>query len=348
MNEALLPRFSSKPRGGEGVELLVTNRDKNGFDASGNWFITVFSLRGRAVPVVPLLSYYLYSIAIVTVLMLGFRKQFVDCEGQGCLVESLTVPVSFIGSALFFLLVFRTNSSYDRWWEGRNLWANIMSTCRNLGRQAAVLITDKHLARELIQWTMAFPVILAAHLRGEKSTAVLDGAEMTQNDISNILNAEHMPLYVLMRITTILRICVKRNLLSDFQLTMLDENLASFQSYIAGVERIMKTPMPFAYVAHLRSFMVLWLAALPFALIHDLRWVVIPICIVIGFAIMGIEAIGVEIENPFGRDFNDLPLDTLVRKCIENLTQMLDFLESRPPPIDTTIVEPEGDVLCED
>ncbi|CAD7699315.1 unnamed protein product [Ostreobium quekettii] len=339
--EPLLPRtvarlvnHGMRSRGGEGVERLLEHRDKRGFDTSGNWCLTIFSFRGRAVPIVPLLAYYLYCLIVVSVIMVRFQHIFVECQDSYCFLDSLTTPVSIVGSALFFLLVFRTNSSYARWWEGRKVWGAIVTTARNMGRHAAVFLNDKDLALDIIRWAAAYPIILKSHLRDEKElhevASILQGGQ-----IQDVMAATHMPMHVMLRISADIRVIAVHKLLPEAQIYYLDANLEEFMAQLASVECIKRTPMPFAYVAHLRTFMVLWLMSLPFVLIHDLEWLILLVCAIIGYVIMGIEGIGVEIENPFGRDYNDLPLDGLVAKCTDNLRQMMTFVEEQKgPPAD--------------
>lgn len=348
--EPLLPRTVARlvnngfrSKGGEGVERLLAHRDKRGFDTSGNWCLTIFSLHGRAVPVVPLFVYYLYCLIVVSVIMVRFQHIFVQCQGTYCFLDSLTTPVSIVGSALFFLLVFRTNSSYARWWEGRKVWGEIVTTARNMGRHAAVFLNDKDLALDIIRWAAAYPIILICHLRDEKElpelASILQGGQ-----IQDVLASTHMPMHAMLRISADIRVIAVHKLLPEAQIYYLDANLEQFMGQLASVECIKKTPMPFAYVAHLRTFMILWLMSLPFVLIHDLEWLILLVCVIIGYVIMGIEGIGVEIENPFGHDYNDLPLNSLVAKCTDNLRQIMAFVEEQkgPPPDDNQETTPDA------
>jgi len=348
--EPLLPRTEARlvnngfrSKGGEGVERLLAHRDKRGFDTSGNWCLTIFSLHGRAVPVVPLFVYYLYCLIVVSVIMVRFQHIFVQCQGTYCFLDSLTTPVSIVGSALFFLLVFRTNSSYARWWEGRKVWGEIVTTARNMGRHAAVFLNDKDLALDIIRWAAAYPIILIYHLRDEKElpelASILQGGQ-----IQDVLASTHMPMHAMLRISADIRVIAVHKLLPEAQIYYLDANLEQFMGQLASVECIKKTPMPFAYVAHLRTFMILWLMSLPFVLIHDLEWLILLVCVIIGYVIMGIEGIGVEIENPFGHDYNDLPLNSLVAKCTDNLRQIMAFVEEQkgPPPDDNQETTPDA------
>lgn len=105
----------------------------------------------------------------------------------------------------------------------------------------------------------------------------------------------------------------------------LDANLTQYEDDLGACERILKTKMPFAYIIHLRFFLVIWLLALPFVLVAKLQWGAIPLSMAIYVALVGLEMIGVEIENPFGHDYNDLPLDSITDDTIT--TNLLELLE---------------------
>jgi len=96
---------------------------------------------------------------------------------------------------------------------------------------------------------------------------------------------------------------------------------------LTNMERIATTPIPISYAIHLKQCVTLYLFALPFTLVKDLHWWMIPIVTVVAFTLMGIEGIANEIEMPFGTDSTDLPLDTF---C-DDLKEEIDFVIERLP-----------------
>ena len=112
--------------------------------------------------------------------------------------------------------------------------------------------------------------------------------------------------------------------ISDHVLTLMDANLTTYQDTLGGCERIKKTPIPVAFVVHMRAFMILWLVSLPLTLAESMGWSTIAVCFVVDFAILGIDAMSVEIENPFGHDFNDLPLGMICETIAKNVREILD------------------------
>lgn len=217
---------------------------------------------------------------------------------------------SLVGGALGLLLVFRTNSSYDRFWEGRKLWGGIVNETRNLVRMSAAMIEDQGAVREIARWTAAFPYATMNHLRGGSdlgnAATRLDPAE-----VSAAVAAQHTPLAIVARVSDVLREQRAAGRLSDITLVALEQNLTLLVDYLGACERIRNTPAPFAYVVHLRRALVAYCVSLPFAIVDTSGWRTILDVFFIAYVFFGIEEIGVEIEDPFGQDENDLPLDQI-------------------------------------
>jgi putative membrane protein len=230
---------------------------------------------------------------------------------------------SLIGVALGLLLVMRTNSSYDRFWEGRRLWGAIINDTRNLARLASgVLASDPKLLRRVILWTMAFPVATMHGLRNGcglgKFVAVLPPDEVLQVEGSN-----HCGLAVARQITRLFVEACDRGLVSDYVFVTLDNNVQLLVQYMGGCERIHRTPLPFAYVVHLRRAVLFYCYTLPFGLVQDFGWWTIVATLLISYVFFGIEEIGVEIEDPFGADENDLPLERFCETIERNLSEFI-------------------------
>lgn len=219
---------------------------------------------------------------------------------------SLSIPStmhSLVGVALGLLLVFRTNASYDRFWEGRKLWGSIVNECRNLARHSQGLIAPSHpdLHSEILQKTIAFPYACMHLLRGASPAG------------------QHPPLAIAIQLTELLRDAQVKGALSDYARAAADQNVQQLVDCIGACERIHKTPLPFAYVVHLRRALILYCFSLPFALVKDFgAWMVLEVMFV-AYVFFGIEEIGVQIEDPFGLDDNDLPLERICATIEQNL-----------------------------
>ena len=164
---------------------------------------------------------------------------------------------TLMGVALGMLLVFRTSSSYDRFWEGRKLWGGIVNETRNLIRSACVhLKDDPALLARLTRWTAAFPWAAMHSLRGTDGLGP-QAHELPAAEAREAMDAQSTVLAVAANITRCLREARDRGLISDIILASLDQNIQQLVDYIGGCERIRKTPMPFAYAVHLRRALVL-------------------------------------------------------------------------------------------
>ncbi len=224
---------------------------------------------------------------------------------------------TLVGSALGLLLVFRTNASYDRFWEGRKLWGGIVNETRNLIRLASVhLGGERDLLVSLTELTASFPQASMHQLRGTK--------------IPGMLEVQHPPLQIATEMTAILKEGQRRGTLSDIILVSLDQNIQQLVDYLGACERILKTPLPFAYVIHLRRALVLYCFSLPFALVDTFGWGTIFDTLVVAYIFFGIEEIGVEIERPFGCDYNDLPLEEICQSIRDNLFALVNLEQSAP------------------
>jgi putative membrane protein len=233
---------------------------------------------------------------------------------------------TLIGVALGLLLVFRTNSSYDRFWEGRKLWGGIVNESRNLGRLVAVqLSSDPALARRILGWTSLFAHATMHQLRGTRPPSV-GWDVLPTNAVRAALESAHPPLEIAKQMTAGLEEARRRGLISDILFTQADTNTQQLVDYLGGCERIDKTPLPFSYVVHLRRALILYCYTLPFALVDRFGWNAITATLAITYVLDGIEEIGVEIEDPFEGSDNDLPLEDFCATVDNNLRQIADGL----------------------
>lgn len=226
-------------------------------------------------------------------------------------IEIPAVVHGLVGTALGLLLVFRTNASYDRFWEARKLWGSIVNETRNLVRSSSVLLgADPALLARLLRWTIAFPYTTMHELRGKRALGPIEH-EVTPEELALVRESPHGPMAVAVQITRCLDEARRKGLVNDFLYASVDNNVQILIDCVGACERIKKTPLPFAYVVHLRRALAIYCATLPFALLKDFGWGTIPVCFLVAFILFGIEEIGVEIEEPFGLDDNDLPLEQI-------------------------------------
>lgn len=247
-----------------------------------------------------------------------------------------TIPSTvhgLVGTGLSLLLVFRTNASYDRFWEGRKLWGGIVNETRNLARASKVLIAphDPKLHSEIVRWTAAWCYAAMHSLRGRKDIGPI-AEVLPKGSIKMALDAQHTPLWIATRITTLINEARKKGYIDTIQMQSVDNNVQLLIDYIGGCERIVKTPLPFAYVVHLRRALILYTFTLPFALLRDLGWAMPVAVFIVAYIFFGIEEIGVQIEDPFGYDDNDLPLERICNTIENNLLSTIDGEVFHRPP----------------
>lgn len=302
-------------KGGEGV--LLMNTAPNGY-----WRESLFRLEGRGrQPPLPMLAYFCWCTAVTAV------NVYEDARTNGDESPLVIDPwvLQQVGTALFLLLVFRTTAAYERWWEGRRKWGDIIVHSRSLARQAGAYIDDQELAKRVIRLTIAYSAALKRQLRGERELPEL-AAILSAEDLEGVLAANHMTLHIACSISATVAAARAEGFINSIELVRLDESLTVLMDATGACERINSTKMPFAYIAHLRLFLAIWLLCLPFAMFSFLHWATMPACMVTAYALVGLETIGVEIEGPFGNEWNDLPLDTYTDSVIRpNLLQVLSY-----------------------
>lgn len=243
-------------------------------------------------------------------------------------VLNIGIPATvhtLVGLALGLLLVFRTNASYDRFWEGRKLWGGIVNETRNLIRSSeAFLINLPEVRKEIALWMLAFTYGSMHILRGQKDL----GPVVKQLDplkVEEALKTPHPALYAAKQVSLLLQKAKMEGHISDFAQLNVDQNIQLLIDYLGGCERIHKTPLPFAYVVHLRRALFFYCFSLPFALLETFNWMVGAVVgtFFLSYVFFGIEEIGVEIEDPFGEDENDLPLEDICASIHRNTKGLL-------------------------
>ncbi|MGA7937457.1 MAG: bestrophin family ion channel [Kovacikia sp.] len=241
---------------------------------------------------------------------------------------ALPVLASLIPNiVLGLLLVFRTNTAYERFWEGRKCWGTLVNTVRNLARQIWIAIDikepgDREQKIVTLRMLVAFCVATKLHLRQEPINGELE-ALLPRAQVLKLKHMNHPPLEIAFWIGDYLQQQYERNLLNVYQLAAMHRLLDLKVDALGSCERILKTPMPLAYAIHLKQLLLLYCLSLPFQMVGSLGWWTGPLVVLISFTLFGIEEIGIEIENPFGRDPNDLPLDAICATMLRNIEDLI-------------------------
>ncbi len=238
-------------------------------------------------------------------------------------VSNLPVMHSLMGFAISMLLVFRTNTAYERWWEARKLWGQLVNVSRNVAiKMATILPADDRPGRaDFARLLGGFARTLQAHLRSEKTRLALDAAE--HPELAGLDPAAHRPA----RIAALLHARVHRayrdGVVSGDELIGLAADLSVFMDICGACERIKNTPIPYSYSSFLKKFIVIYSLTLPFGFVFSLGYIAIPVVVFIFYVLASLELIAEEIEEPFGMDANDLPLDRLAAMIAANAEELL-------------------------
>jgi putative membrane protein len=257
-------------------------------------------------------------------------------------VQPVAVPStlhSLVGVALGLLLVFRTNASYDRFWEGRKAWGGMVNESRNLARATHAYLPESGNRREqIVRWTICFVYATMYSLRrttANKESTDASGLEIGPQaknlpaaEVAALAKTGHVPMAISFRISELIADARNKGQISDVTAAMLDNNVHLLVGYLGVCERIHKTPLPFAYVVHLRRALLIYCLTLPFALLDPFGWYTVLDTFLLAFIFFGIEEIGVDIEDPFGEDDNDLPLDAICQTIERNLLGTLSATET--------------------
>ena len=217
---------------------------------------------------------------------------------------------SFLGILLSLLMVFRTNTAYDRYYEGRKVWGQLISQCRGLAIEFnAVLPRDAVASRRYFAALISnFPFALKGSLRGQMK---FEQMETTPDIMERLRSAENVAATLLAVLQESLEQLRQVDIIRDTHLLTFKPHFLGMMSVSGTCERIKATPIPFSYTFFIKAYILTFIGVMPFVLLSTSGYFMIPIAMFGAYALLGLEMIGEEIENPFGLDSNDLPLTQL-------------------------------------
>ncbi len=231
---------------------------------------------------------------------------------------------SLLGVVLSILLSFRTTTAYDRWWEGRKQWGDLVNNCRNLAVyvHSAFPEDDKRSRHFMAVHISNFCIALKEHLRDGIKVEELIHVSGAEKEV--YATKAHLPLYISYQIAQCVQNVFKGGgILAEDHLNI-KEHTQSLLNIAGACERIRKTPIPFSYNVYLKLFITLYAVCLPFALIPLFGyWSMLMVGFVF-FAFLGLELMAEEIEEPFGLDCNDLPIGDIAHTIKNNVFELLE------------------------
>ncbi|MDO7877317.1 bestrophin family protein [Hymenobacter sp. ASUV-10] len=230
---------------------------------------------------------------------------------------------TFMGILLSLLLSFRTSTAYDRFYEGRRLWGQLVNNCRNLAVLLdARLAPDDQANREYLAALITnFPIALDGHLREGVKFHKL--AETAPGFLTRLQQLGHVPSGIAAALQTHFELLLRREVLLPEHLITLQRHHEALLDVAGACERIKGTPIPFSYSFFIKAFVMIFILVLPFNLLDTYQYMMIPVTMFGAYALLGVEMIGDEIEDPFGKDSNDLPLTQIADRIYVNVHEIL-------------------------
>ncbi|WP_169120760.1 bestrophin family protein [Aromatoleum anaerobium] len=286
-----------------------------------HWMHLLFVRRGSLVSRILPQQLFILALSCGVVLMHGQLFHFK--------VTLNANPFSLMGVALAIFLGFRINASYDRYWEARKLWGDVLVETRNLARQALTLTTRNVESRPFVLGLIGFAAAMRNQLRHQPRDADLLGL-LPAVVIERARVARSAPALVLLWLGQWLRERREAGQLDTMLAQQMEQSLNGLSSSLGGCERIANTPLPFTYTVILHRSAYVYCALLPFGLVDSIGLMTPLVVSFVSYTFFALEALSDEIEEPFGTMANDLALDALVAGVNASLREMLG---EEPPPV---------------
>ena len=254
----------------------------------------------------------LYSYAI------GYLEMEYWQLSEKSFVKNITIMHGMLGFVISLLLVFRTNTAYDRWWEGRKLWGELVNNSRNFALKLSVILKEEHDRNYFRKLIPSYASVLQKHLANDDTAKVLFEGLVLEID-----QHKHKPNQVAKMLYQKIQDLYEQGKISGDQLLILNQELKSFTDVCGACERIKNTPIPYSYSAFIKKFIFFYIMTLPFGYVFSLGYYVIPVVVFIFYVLASLELIAEEIEDPFGYDANDLPTEKIAANIKKHVEEIL-------------------------
>ncbi len=281
-----------------------------------SWFSLIFDVYSRHVmkSLLPLIMFIFSSTLLLCFIVIDVFDY--NLPGNPALH-------SILGVVLGLFLVLRTNTAYDRWWEGRKLWGKLVNDTRNLSMKLnAFLPEDRVEDRDFFRKMIGNVVVaMKEHLRDSILVGEMDFSDEAQKEI--VIKSKHRPNVINKMMYERISKLRKEDVITADQLFLIDKELKGFTDIIGACERIKSTPIPYSYSMFIKKFLFLYAVTLPIGFIGLIGYYTVPLVVFAFYFLVSIELISEEIEDPFGTDVNDLPLNELSVKIRRNINEIL-------------------------
>ncbi len=242
---------------------------------------------------------------------------------QNSALKNTSILHTVIGFVLSLLLVFRTNTAYDRWWEGRKMWGKLVNDSRNLSvKLNALLPEDDKVSRiYFANKIKLFAKVLHTHLTSESTKYMLDEEEHPEYE--DYLKAQHPPTKIVGKMYVALQKLERERVLTPQDKIILNENLNGLLDVAGACERIKNTPIPIAYAVFIKKFIFVYVLTLPIGYVFTTGYFIVPLVMIIFYVLLSIELIAEEIEDPFNGGTDDLPTAKIAQNIGKYVSNVL-------------------------
>lgn len=285
-----------------------------------DWFTFIF--RFHKADTLRSLAPLLIGICVYSTLI-AFLEMEVFRLSQNNYLKNVSMMNTLLSFVISMLLVFRTNTAYDRWWEGRKLWGALVNNSRNLSlKMNAILDPNDEVNRAFFRRVIPmYASVLARHLNEESTRLALD--EQEHPELGDLDHAKHVPNQVASILMQRVNRLYEEGIIKGDQLIILNAELQSFTDICGACERIKNTPIPFSYSVFLKKFIFFYVMTLPLSFVFSLGYITIPVVAFIFYVLASLELIAEEIEEPFGNDANDLPTKKIASNIRKHVQEIL-------------------------
>lgn len=280
-----------------------------------DWFTFIFRVH-KADTVRPLLPIML-AIGAYSAMIGYLEVQYWQLTDKSY-IKNITLMHGMLGFVISLLLVFRTNTAYDRWWEGRKTWGSLVNNSRNLSIKLNAFLTDENDRTFFRKAIPQYASVLDKHLKNEET-----GLQLFDDLDLEINHHEHLPNQLSKKMFEQANVLYRSGKISGDQLIILNAELVSFTDICGACERIKNTPIPYSYSAFIKKFIFFYVMTLPFGYAFSLGYFVIPVVVFIFYVLASLELIAEEIEDPFGNDANDLPTQKIAENIKKHVEEIL-------------------------
>ena len=253
---------------------------------------------------------------MVLIALFAWLIAYFEIEVLKMQFKTTTIVHSLLGIVIGLLMVFRTNTAYERWWEGRKLWGSLLNNSRNLSIKidAFIAINDTENRIKTNELLSNFATSLQYHL-----TTQLDKKQQFVGDN----NQAHQPNLLASQLYMMIHDMYKNAIIDGYQFLALNNELQSLTDITGACERIKKTPIPYSYSLFIKKFLFIYIMSIPFSFVSDFGYWIILITTFVFYVLVSLELIAEEIEDPFGLDSNDLPMTSICENIKRSTAEIL-------------------------